>query len=193
MINFQVLTRVSIATIALAVLLLVSATPRPAQAQGLRNCVDVTGKQSGRVACYEDVWVDGVQLRMTFSNQHFTGATPSDRIGSFYVVAPQTDTSQGTLPFPHDHVVGSVPAHNLGAYRVILHGYFVLCSAEGLSSGACVPTMTTIEGFGTIPFATSVNGQALTSTETIEAGVRAGLLTLVDTGGVLVGSLGPGQ
>jgi hypothetical protein len=151
----------------------------------------VTGNAADRVACYELVWVNGVQRRMTFANQHFTGATPSDNIGNFYVVAPQTGTPQGTLPFLHDHVVGDVPAHNQGTYRVHLHGYFVLCSAPGIASGGCVPTLTTIQGLGTIPLAMSVNGQLLTSVEHIESAVTSGLLMLLDTGGVLVATLGP--
>lgn len=181
--------RVLIAVIAATALALLSAAMLPAQAAGLRNCVDVTGSQIGRVGCYETVWADGVQYRMTFSNQQFTGATPSDRIGNFYVLAPQTDTPQGTLPFLHDHVVATVPAQNHGSYRVIYHGYFVFCSAEGIAGGACEPAMTAIPGFGTVPFARTVNGQMLTSTESIESAADAGLVTLIDTGGVLVGSI----
>lgn len=107
----------------------------PVHGEGLRNRVDVTGSASGRVGCYEMVWADGVQYRMTFSNQQFAGATPSDKIAPFYVLTPQTDTPQDTLPF--------------------LHGYFLLCSAEGVTSGGCASTMTSID---------------------------AGPLTLVDTG-----------
>ena len=191
MIHFPKMTRVLIATIAIAVLALVPVPAPPLQADGLRNCVDVTGSAAGRVGCYEAVWVNGVQLRMTFANQHFTGATPSDKLDNFYVLAPQTATPQGTLPFPHDHVVGAVPAQNQGDYRVHLHGFFVLCSAQGIASGGCVPTMTAIQGLGTIPLARTVNGQLLTSVEPIEAAARPGLLTLVDTGGVLVATLGP--
>lgn len=183
--------RVLIATIAAAALVFVSAATLPAHAEGLRNCVDVTGNASGRVACYETVWANGVQLRMTFSNQQFTGATPSDRVGNFYVLAPQTSSPQGTLPFLHDHVVGTVPAQNHGSYRVIYHGYFVFCSAEGIASGGCVPTMTTIEGLGTVPFAKTVNGQPLTSAGAIESAANSGLVTLIDTGGVLVGTINP--
>jgi hypothetical protein len=82
------------------------------------------------------------------------------KVGNFYVLAPQTDTPQGTVPFLHDHVVATAPAQNQGEYRVILHGYFVFCSAQGLASGACVPTMTAIEGFGTVPFAETVRRKA---------------------------------
>jgi len=193
MTRFQKTTRNLIATITVAALALVLPTAPPVHAEGLRNCVDVTGSAAGRVACYEAVWVNGVQLRMTFADQQSTGATPTDKLDNFYVLAPQTDTIQGTLPFPHDHVVGNVPAQNHGGYSVHLHAYFVLCSAEGIASGGCVPTMTTIQGLGTIPLARTVNGQMLTSVEPIESAVDSGLLTLVDTGGVLVATINPGK
>ncbi len=55
------------------------------------------------------------------------------------VVAPQTDTPQGMLPFPHDHVVGEVPPQNHGGYSVHWHGFFVLCSAQGIGAApACL-------------------------------------------------------
>ena len=111
-------------------------------------------------ACYELVWVNGVQLRMTFPQQgeEFPGAKPSDKVDNFYVVAPQTGTPQGTLPFLHDHVVRDVPSHNQGAYSVLVRGFFVLCSAQGIVSGACVPYMAVVEGLGTLPLAMTVNG-----------------------------------
>lgn len=171
-------TGVRIATITVAALTLGGAATAPVQAAGLRNCAEVTGN----AACYETVWANGVPHRMTFANQHFTGAPPSATLDPFYVLAPQTATPQGTVPFPHDHVVGDVPRQNQGAYSVQLHAFFVLCSAQGLASGGCVPTMTAIPGLGTIPFATTINGQLLTAVAPIEAAANAGLITLVDTG-----------
>nr|MDQ3328321.1 hypothetical protein [Chloroflexota bacterium] len=166
----------------------------PVQAAGLRNLVDLTGRAVDRVGCYELVWANGVQLRMTFANLRFAGATPSERVDNFYVLAPQTDTPQGTAPsFPHDHVVGNVPVQNRGGYRVHLHAYFVLCSAEGIASGGCVPTMTTIQGLGTIPLARTVHAQMLTSVEPIESAADSGLIALVDTGGVIVSTINPGK
>ena len=148
--------------------------------------------QSGRVGCYEDVWADGVQVRMTFSNTSFKGATPQ-ALDAFYVIAPQTDTPQGAPPntFPHDHVVRGVPAGNHGEYSVHLQGFFVFCSAVGIGTGACVPTMTTIQGFGTVPFARTVNGQLLTSAGAIESAAAAGLVALINLGpgAVIVGSI----
>jgi hypothetical protein len=134
------------------------------------------------------VWADGVQVRMTFSNLDFPSTTGAP-MGNFYVLAPQTDTLQGWVPFPHDHVVGGVPSHNHGDYTVHYHGYFVFCSAEGMSSGACIPSMTTIPGFGTVPFAKTVDGQMLTSAGAIESAANAGLVTLIDTGGFLIGTV----
>ncbi len=183
--------RVLIATIAALSFVLPAASAT--YAAGLRNCVDVTGPAASHVACYEAVWANGAQYRMTFSNQHFGGATPSEQLDNFYVVAPQTDAVQGTLPFLHDHVVGAVPRQNHGDYSVRLHGFFVLCSAQGIATGSCVPTLTSIEGFGDIPLAKTANGQLLTSVETIEAAANAGLITLFDTGGVIVGTINPGK
>ncbi len=184
-------SRVRIAAIAVAALaLLLSAAPA-AFAGGLRDCPDLTGPGAGHAACTENVWSEGVQVRMVFANQEFKGATPGDRIGSFYVIAPQTDTPQGAPPntFPHDHTVGVPPAQNQGAYRVHLHAYFAVCSELGIVSGACVPTFTVIPGLGTLPFAKTVNGQALTSAAPIEAAVGAGYIALLDTGGVLVATI----
>jgi len=56
-----------------------------------------------------------------------------------------------------------------------------------------VPTMTSIPGLGTVPFAKTVNGQMLTSVEPIESPANAGLLTLFDTGGVFVATINPSK
>jgi len=177
--------RVRIATITVAALTLVLAAASPVQAAGLRNCID-TG---GLAPCFEMVWANGVQLKMTFTNLNPKPSNaPTD---NFYVMAPQTGTPQGSLPFPHDHVIGDVASQNHGDYSVHYHGFFVLCSAQGISSGGCVPTMTSIPPLGTIPFAKTVNGQMLTSVEPIESPANSGLLMLVDSGGVFVGTINP--
>src|SRR5438270_1576640 len=139
---------VRVAAAAIVGLALVLPGASAAGAAGLRNCVDVTGSAAAHEACYETVWSGGVQLRMTFFAQStaFPGATPSDHTGNFYILAPQTDTAQGTLPFLHDHVAGSVPRQNGGDYSVILHAWFVFCS-----SNLCTPG-TTSTPFGA-PFA----------------------------------------
>ena len=81
------------------------------------------------------------------------------------------------------------PGHNGGGYTPIYQGILVLCSAEGLTSGACVPTFATPPGgTGPIPLATTVNGQPLTSTEAVEAGAAAGLVVLIPAG-VLIGAI----
>jgi len=185
-------TRVRIAAIAIAALaLLVPAAPA-ALAAGLRNCVDVPLAKSGRVGCWEDVWAGGVQHRMTFSNTTFKGATPK-ALDAFYVVGPQTDAPQGAPPntFAHDHVVRDVPAQNHGSYSVKLQGFFVLCSGEGIVSGACVPTWTSIGGPDPFPFATTVDGRPLTSTDAIESAAADGLVALINLGpnAVIVGSI----
>jgi hypothetical protein len=181
-----------IAMMALATVAFGFATAPAATGAGLRNCVDVAGPQSGRAGCYEDVWADGTQYRMTFSNTRFTGATPKE-LDPFYVLAPQTDKPQGAPPntFPHDHVVREVPAQNHGNYSVQLQGFFVLCSGQGIVSGACVPSWTSVGGPDPLPFATTVDGHSLTSTEAIESAAHAGNLALINLGpgAVIVGSI----
>ena len=191
-IRLQNLTRTFIAVVALAGIGSALVTVPTAEAAGIRNCVDITGRQSGHVGCYENVWADGAQYRMTFSNQGFDGATPRE-LDPFYVLAPQTDAPQGYPPntFPHDHVVRAIPAGNEGSYSVRLQGYFVACSAQGLTTGACVPTWTSLGGPDPLPFATTVDGQPLTSAEAIEAAADAGDLALIHLGpgAVIVGTI----
>jgi hypothetical protein len=188
-------TRLFIATLSLAAVALAFVAAPSAGAAGLRNCVEVTGPQSGIVGCYEHVWADGVEYRMTFSNTRFTGATPKE-LDPFYVLAPQTDTPQGWPPntFLHDHVVRGVPSQNHGAYSVQLQGYFVLCSGQGIVTGACVPSWTSAGG-DPLPFAQTVNSQPLISTDAIESAATAGDLALINLGpgAVLVGTLTRGN
>jgi hypothetical protein len=159
----------------------VQAAAGPAQAARLPNCAD-----NGIVApCFEPVWADGVQVKMKFINLN---PKPSNApTVNFYVLAPQTDIPQGLIPFLHDHVIGDVK--NRGEDpdgRVRYHAYFVLCSDQGISSGACVPTMTSIAPGTTLPFAKTVNGHKLTSDDRIESAANSGLLTLFDTGGLII-------
>src|ERR1700686_1366360 len=118
-------TRVRWPATAVAALALILPAAPGVQAAGLRNCVDRPVAQSGRVGCWEEVWANGAQYRMTFSNTSFKGATPK-ALDPFYVVAPQTDAPQGAPPntFPHDHVVRDIPAQNHGDYSVKLQGFF---------------------------------------------------------------------
>jgi hypothetical protein len=167
-----------------------ASTAPPTDAAGLRNCVDLTGKAFGQVGCWEDVWVDGARVRMTFSNQGFTGATPAE-LDRFYVMAPQSDAPQGYAPsFLHDHVVSDAPAGNRGSYSTKLAGYFVLCTGDGIASGACVPLWTS-PGGPPLPFAQTVAGGPLTSAEAVEAAAAAGNVALVDLGpgAVIVGTV----
>jgi len=192
--RFHTPARLMVAALAIAGTALgIVATVPAADASGLRNCVEVPISKAGQVGCYELVWANGVQRRMTFSNQGFDGATPKD-LDAFYVLAPQTSNAQGYPPntFPHDHVVRDVPAGNHGTYSVKLQGYFVLCSGQGITTGACVPSWTNVGGPDALPFAQSVNGQSLTSTGAIEAAAAAGLVSPINLGpgAVIVGSLG---
>jgi hypothetical protein len=189
--RFQTASRLFVAALALGTLAIGVAAAPSADAAGLRNCVDVAGPQSGRVGCYEDVWADGAQVRMTFSNQSFSGAQPGG-LDPFYVVAAQTDTPQGAPPntFAHDHVVRAVPRQNHGQYSVQLQGFFVLCSGQGIVSGACIPVWTALGG-DPLPLAGHVDGHALTSTEAIESAADAGDLVLFNLGpgAVIVGAV----
>jgi hypothetical protein len=76
-----------------------------------------------------------------------------------------------------------------GNDRVRYRAFFVLCSAQGVSSGRCVPTPTSIPGVGTIPLAKTVDGEMLTSVNPIESPARSALLTLFDTGGMLIATI----
>ncbi|MDQ6878335.1 MAG: hypothetical protein M3082_11735 [Candidatus Dormibacteraeota bacterium] len=165
----------------------VQAAASSAQAAGLKNCNDV-----GVTPCFELVWANGVQVKVTFVNLN---PKPSNApTVNFYVMAPQTGTPQGWVPFLHDHVTGDRRAGNHDddrgdTNRVRYHGFFVLCSAQGISSGGCVPAITSIPGLGTIPFAKTVHGQQLTSVGPIESPANAGLLTIFDTGGVFIATI----
>jgi hypothetical protein len=172
---------IAVAVVSIAISLFVSAVPA-AQAAPV-NCV----RQTHQGACYELVWVHGVQVRMTFPQAgHPLPTIPNAKVQNFYVIAQQTDTPQGDLPANHDHTIQAAPGDP--GWTPFMHGYFVVCSAAGLTSGDCVAVSTDF-GFGPLPLAQRVNGEPLISAETIEAGIDAGLLELVDTGAVLIGTV----
>jgi hypothetical protein len=190
--HFQSTIRVLLATVAVAGLALMAmAATRPVDAAGLRNCTEIGGGFA-RSGCWEDVWVGGAEYRMTFATgccSQFKGNVPAD-LDRFYVMAPQDGTPQSlSASFRHDHVVRDIPAQNHGDYSVRLRGFFVVCSASGITGGACVFEMNSPAPGLTLPFAKTVNGQSLTSVEPLEAAVDAGLITLVDTGAVIVGTI----
>ena len=191
--RFQNAARRFVAALALGTLGLgigLAAAPST-DAAGLRNCVDISGPQSGRVGCYEDVWANGAQYRMTFSNTRFSGAAPAE-LDPFYVLAAQTDAPQGAPPntFAHDHVVRTVPGQGDRPSSVRMQGFFVMCSGQGIVSGACVPVWTSLGG-DPLPLAKTVGGHPLTSTEAIEAGADSGDLALINLGpgAVIVGAI----
>jgi hypothetical protein len=190
--QFQSITRILLATMAVAGLaVMAGGAAGSAQAAGLRNCTEISGGFL-RSGCWEGVWAGGAEYRMTFATgccSQFKGKVPDD-LDNFYVIAPQEDPPQSLNAFfRHDHVVRDIPAQNHGTYSTRLHGYFVLCSASGIASGACVYELNSLAPGVTLPFAKTVNGQALTSVEPIEAAVDAGLITLSDTGAVIVGTM----
>jgi hypothetical protein len=89
--------------------------------------------------------------------------------------------------FVHDHTIAAAPGS--GGWSPFMHGYYVICSAEGISTGACEYSLRTIPGGGSIPLTVSVNGEPLTSAATIEAGIHAELVIAIDTGAVFVGAI----
>jgi hypothetical protein len=177
---------IAAAVVSMAISMFVSAVPA-AQAAPV-NCVH----QTHQGACYELVWVNGVEVRMTFPQAGNPLPTiPNAKVQNFYVIAAQTDTPQGDVPSPiHDHTIQAAPGDPDGT--PFMHGYFVICSAEGPTNDDCVAVDTDF-GAGPLPLAQSVNGEPLTSAETIEAGIDAGLLDLVDTGAVLIGTVSPAR
>ena len=176
---------IAVAVVSIAISLFVSAVP-VAQAAPV-NCLNRTHQG----ACYELVWVHGVEVRMTFSQEgNPLPHVPNAKVQNFYVIAAQTDTPQGFVPPIHDHTIQAAPGDP--GWTPFLHGYFVVCSAQGLRSGACVAVGTDF-GFGALPLAQSVNGEPLTSAETIEAGIRVGLLVALDTTAVFVGNISPAR
>jgi hypothetical protein len=177
---------IAVAVVSIAISMFVSAVPA-AQAAPV-NCLDRTHQG----ACWELVWVNGVEVRMTFPQAGDPLPTiPNAKVQNFYVIAAQTDTPQGYVPPIHDHTIQAAPGDP--DWTPFMHGYFVLCSAQGLTSGGCVATFTEFPGVGILPLAKSVNGEPLTSAETIEAGIDAGLLFAVDTGAVFIGTVSPAR
>jgi hypothetical protein len=176
----------AVAVVSIAISMFVSAVPA-AQAAPV-NCLN----QTHQGACWELVWVNGVEVRMTFPQAGNPLPTiPNAKVQNFYTIAAQTDTPQGFVPPIHDHTIQAAPGDP--GWTPFMHGYFVVCSAEGLTSGACVAVVTDFPGFGTLPLAQSVNGEPLTSAETIEAGIDAGLLVAIDTRAVFIGTVSPAR
>jgi hypothetical protein len=176
---------IAVAVVSIAISMFVSAVPA-AQAAPV-NCVN----QTHQGACYEFVWVNGVEVRMTFPQAGTPiSHIPNAKVQNFYVIAPQTATPQGDIPPIHDHTIQAAPGDR--GWTPFMHGYFVLCSEKRLTSG-CVATPTDFPGVGTLPLAKSVNGEPLTSAETIEAGIKAGLLVAFDTGAVFLGTVSPAR
>ena len=172
---------IAVAVVSIALSMFVSAVPAAHAAPV--NCVNQTHKG----ACWELVWVHGVEVRMTFPQAGTPlPTTPNAKVQNFYVIAPQTATPQGDIPPIHDHTIQAAPGDP--GWTPFMHGYFVLCSEKGLISG-CVATPTNFPGVGTLPLAKSVTGEPLTSAETIEAAIKAGLLVALDTGAVFIGTV----
>jgi hypothetical protein len=162
--------------------------PPAAQARVI-DCV--VQPQPPKGACYEPVWVNGQQIIMTFPQAAAkVHKVESGKQQPFYVLAPQTGTAQGQTPgFFHDHVIATAPSD--GGFTPFMHGYFVICSQEGIATGACTFNVETPPGGVPLQLTKSVTGYDLTFAADIQAAANAGLVVLVDTGAVLIGTVGP--
>ncbi len=180
----------SFAALTVTVLIFAVMAPPAAQARVI-DCV--VQPQPPRGACYEPVWVNGHQVTMTFPQAGVpVHVVPNAKQQPFYVLAPQTDTPQGETPgFFHDHVIETSPSE--GGFTPFMHGYLVICSSEGISTGACTFNMETPPGGAPIPLTKSVTGYDLTTAEGIQAAANAGLVVLLDTGAVFIGTVNPSR
>jgi hypothetical protein len=117
--------------------------PLAAQARVI-DCV--VQPQPPQGACYEPVWVNRQQIIMTFPQADVPiQKVPSAKTQPWYILGPQTGTAQGQTPgFFHDHVITA--AHGEGGFTPLLHGYLVICSPEGISTGACIYNVETPPG-----------------------------------------------
>ena len=182
-------TTATVLVFALTATVLVFAFAPPAAQARVIDCV--VQPQPPQGACYEPVWVNGQQVIMTFPQDGVpVHKVPSAKQQPFYVLAPQTGTAQGQTPgFFHDHVIATAPGE--GGFTPFLHGYFVICSPEGISTGACTFNVETPPGGAPLRLTKSVTGYDLTFAADIQAAANAGLVVLLDTGAVFIGTVGP--
>jgi hypothetical protein len=186
----HVAARTATVLVALTATVLVFGFMAPPAAQArVIDCV--VQPQPPKGACYEPVWVNGQQIIMTFPQDGVpVHNVPSAKQQPFYVLAPQTGTAQGQTPgFFHDHVIATAPGE--GGFTPFMHGYLVICSPEGISTGACTFNVETPPGGAPLPLTKSVTGYDLTFAADIQAAANAGLVVLVDTGAVFIGTVGP--
>jgi hypothetical protein len=183
-------TTATVLVFALTATVLALMAPSAAQARVI-DCV--VQPQPPQGACYEPVWVTGQQIIMTFPQAGVpVHQVPSAKQQPFYVLAPQTGTAQGQTPgFFHDHVIATAPSE--GGFTPFMHGYLVICSPEGTSTGACTFNLETPPGGAPLPLTKSVSGYDLTFAADIQAAASAGLVVLLDTGAVFIGTAGPGS
>jgi hypothetical protein len=177
MIDTKRRTSVLLGAVILAAVAFLVPAASPAHAAGFVNCVPLLSQMDRSGACWESVWMNGVQHRLVYAQEakDFPGTIQTDRVGNFYVIGPQTGTPQGAWPFNHDHTVADTNFTKL-------HSYLVFCSGAYPTGDSC----DTAQNDTGLPLAgtVTVNGQKqnLKSVESIESAARSGLVTLVDTG-----------
>jgi hypothetical protein len=187
--NVAVTTATALCFAMTATVLVALMAPPAAQARVI-DCV--VQPQPPKGACYEPVWVNGQQIIMTFPQDgRPVDPVPNAKTQPWYILGPQTATAQGPTPgFFHDHVITKAPGE--AGFTPFLHGYLVLCSPQGITTRACTFNWETPPGGSTpIPLTQSVTGYDLTFAADIQAAANAGLVVLVDTGAVSIGTQGP--
>src|SRR6266700_3731411 len=91
--RYSIRVRIAIIAVVALTLVLAAAPLAQAHAASLPNC-----NVSGATPCFEKVWVDGAQVKMTFVDLNPQPHSPSDI--NFYVLAPQTGHPPGgPVPF----------------------------------------------------------------------------------------------
>ena len=190
---FQTPARLLMATFGLAVITLGVGSIPTAEAGGLRNCVEITGKTSGRVGCFELVWVDGVQRRMTFSNQ---GLRRRDAAGARRVLRPRAAVRtprRATRPTPSRTTTSSATSRPATTAPTASNSRATSSSAavRGSRAGPAFLPGRRSAAPRQLPLVVSVDGHPLTSAEAIETAAAAGLVVPINLGpgAVIVGTL----
>ena len=156
------------------------ATALPVDAAGLRNCVDVrlegrsrrllrAGLGRQRPAS-DDVLEPGVEVRRSSSTPS-TCSRPR-----------QTSAGRSAEHVPARPRRPERARRNRGNYSVKLQGFLVPVQRPGHHQRRMRPVVHVVGGPDPLPFATTVNGHALTSSDAIESAAGSGLVALVNLG-----------
>ena len=182
-----------IATMALATVAFGLVDGSGRTAAGLRNCVDITGPQSGRVGCYEDrlggrhPGPDDV-LEHPVHGRDPEGARSVLRAGT-------TDRQAAGRAAQHVPARPRRPrgpaARTTASTATKLQGFFVLCSGQGIVSGACIPSWTSVGSPTRCRSRRPSMDSRSRRPSAIESAATAGNLALINLGpgAVIVGAI----